>query len=70
VGSLVCVLCGLQELGIKKMDLEKIWPVADFITVHTPLTPDTRDLINTATLEKVGPGRGGAVVGWWMRVIG
>lgn len=30
------------ELGIRKLNLEEIWPVADYITVHTPLIPQTR----------------------------
>lgn len=30
------------ELGIRLLDLEEIWPVADYITVHTPLIPQTR----------------------------
>lgn len=45
-----------KELGIAKMDLDKIWPLADFITLHTPLTPDTRNLLNAATFEKVKKG--------------
>ncbi|XP_014469687.1 PREDICTED: D-3-phosphoglycerate dehydrogenase [Dinoponera quadriceps] len=40
------------ELGIKKLNLEEIWPVADYITVHTPLIPQTRNLINATTLAK------------------
>lgn len=31
-----------QVAGIKKMELEEIWPLADFITVHVPLLPSTR----------------------------
>ena len=31
-----------QAAGIKKMELEEIWPLADFITVHVPLLPSTR----------------------------
>ena len=32
------------------------WVQADFITVHTPLTPDTRNLMNSATFEKMKKG--------------
>ncbi|KAJ8313521.1 hypothetical protein KUTeg_008082 [Tegillarca granosa] len=35
-----------QEFGVESMPLEKIWPLADYITVHTPLIPQTRNLIN------------------------
>ena len=46
----------LQELGIKKCDLDKIWPQADFITLHTPLTPDTKNLINSESLAQMKKG--------------
>lgn len=39
-------------VGIEKMELDEIWPLADYITVHTPLIPATRDLIRTETLNK------------------
>jgi D-3-phosphoglycerate dehydrogenase len=45
-----------KELGIKKCDLDKIWPQADFITLHTPLTPDTKNLISAATLAEMKKG--------------
>lgn len=31
-----------QAAGIEKMELEQIWPLADYITVHTPLIAATR----------------------------
>lgn len=31
-----------QKAGIEKMDLDQIWPLADYITVHTPLIPATK----------------------------
>lgn len=34
------------------MELEQIWPQADYITVHTPLIPATRNLISTESLSK------------------
>lgn len=45
-----------KELGIKKCDLDKIWPQADFITLHTPLTPDTKNLINSESLAQMKKG--------------
>lgn len=30
------------EFGIKKLELDEIWPLADYITVHVPLIPSTR----------------------------
>lgn len=34
-----------QDVGIERADLEDIWAKSDFITVHTPLTPETSNLI-------------------------
>lgn len=41
-----------KAAGIEKLELEQIWPKADYITVHTPLIPATRNLISTETLAK------------------
>ena len=41
-----------KEAGIKQVDLEEIWSKSDVITVHTPLTPETSNLINDASLAK------------------
>lgn len=45
-----------RAAGIEKMELEQIWPLADYITVHTPLIPATRNLISAATLAKCKKG--------------
>lgn len=31
-----------ESLGFKKVSLEEAWQMADYITVHTPLIPQTR----------------------------
>lgn len=31
-----------KKIGVTKMSLNEIWPIADYITVHTPLIPQTR----------------------------
>lgn len=41
-----------RAAGIEKMELNDIWPLADYITVHTPLIPATRNLISTESLGK------------------
>ncbi|MCB1195751.1 phosphoglycerate dehydrogenase [bacterium] len=45
-----------KKFGVELAGKEKIFKEADFITVHTPLTDDTRDLINnkSITLMKKG----------------
>ncbi|KAK9874547.1 hypothetical protein WA026_005386 [Henosepilachna vigintioctopunctata] len=35
-----------RSFNVESMELEKIWPLADYITVHTPLIPQTRNMIN------------------------
>jgi D-3-phosphoglycerate dehydrogenase len=34
-------------------NLEEIYPVADYLTLHVPLTPETKGLICTATIDKM-----------------
>lgn len=39
-----------RDLGIKKVELTELFRTSDFITVHTPLTAETRNLINSKTI--------------------
>ncbi|CRL02694.1 CLUMA_CG015888, isoform B [Clunio marinus] len=45
-----------EAAGITKMELDDIWPLADYITVHVPLIPSTRNLISKTTLNKCKKG--------------
>ncbi|MAL75939.1 MAG: phosphoglycerate dehydrogenase [Rhodospirillaceae bacterium] len=45
-----------RDLGVEKVDLDTLLGRADFITVHTPLTEGTRNLIDAAALEKCKTG--------------
>ncbi len=45
----------LSEHDIEIMDLEDIWGEADFITVHTPLTDKTRNIVNKEVIGKMKP---------------
>ncbi|XP_064456721.1 D-3-phosphoglycerate dehydrogenase-like [Ornithodoros turicata] len=45
-----------QEFGVESMTLDRLWPLADYITVHTPLIPQTKHLINKDTLGKCKKG--------------
>jgi len=44
------------NLGVEKVELDELWRRADFITLHTPLTDKTRDIINAETLKLVKKG--------------
>jgi len=45
------------QLGIEAVHgLEELLPRCDFLTVHTPLTDETRDLIGAAQLGRMRPG--------------
>jgi D-3-phosphoglycerate dehydrogenase len=45
------------ELGIESVGrLDDLWGRCDYITLHTPLTPETRSLVNRAAIEKMRPG--------------
>ncbi|XP_050360551.1 D-3-phosphoglycerate dehydrogenase [Nymphalis io] len=51
-----------------KMELDEIWPLADYITLHTPLIDSTRNFINASVLSRckkgvkiINVGRGGLI---------
>src|SRR4051794_32848660 len=56
-------------LGVEKAELDELFARADFITLHTPLTDSTRNIIDAAAIAKMKKGvriincaRGGLVV--------
>ncbi|MCW2306207.1 phosphoglycerate dehydrogenase [Rhodobium gokarnense] len=58
-----------MTLGVEKVDLDELFRRADFITLHTPLTDKTRNIIDAAAIAKMKDGvriincaRGGLVV--------
>jgi D-3-phosphoglycerate dehydrogenase len=44
------------ELGIEKVELDELLKRADFITLHTPLTDQTRGILSREALAKAKPG--------------
>ncbi len=44
------------ELGVEKADLDTMLSKADFITLHTPLTPETRGILSREALAKTKKG--------------
>lgn len=45
-----------QHLNLHCVSLEEIWQRADFITIHTPKTRETTNLINAEVLSRIKPG--------------
>lgn len=46
-----------QDLGIEPVaTVDDLWPRIDYLTVHTPLTDETRGLVGTVQIEKMKPG--------------
>jgi D-3-phosphoglycerate dehydrogenase / 2-oxoglutarate reductase len=57
------------DLGVEKVELSDLFARADFITLHTPLTEATRNIIDKDAIEAMRPGvrivncaRGGLIV--------
>ncbi|MFX1427060.1 MAG: phosphoglycerate dehydrogenase [Promethearchaeota archaeon] len=46
----------LLKLGIEPVSLDEIYNRSDFITYHTPLTPETKEMINAQTIAKMKKG--------------
>jgi D-3-phosphoglycerate dehydrogenase len=44
------------DIGVEKVDLDELFRRADFITLHTPLTDKTRNIINESSLAKMKKG--------------
>jgi len=44
-----------RELGIEVVSMETAFRNSDFISIHTPLTPETRHLVNARTLALMKP---------------
>jgi D-3-phosphoglycerate dehydrogenase len=45
-----------SAMGVEKVDLKELFKRADFITMHTPLTPETRNMIHKEVINTMKPG--------------
>ena len=56
-GMEVCVCSSKPQFvlpsGIKKMDLDELFAECDVISLHCPLTPDTKEMVNAERLSKM-----------------
>jgi D-3-phosphoglycerate dehydrogenase len=46
----------IEKLGIEGVSLDQLYARSDYITVHTPMTEETRNLINAAAFAKMKKG--------------
>lgn len=44
-----------EQAGVEKMELNDLLAESDFVTIHTPLSKETRHLINKETLSRMKP---------------
>ena len=58
-----------KQIGVEKVELDQLLPRADFITLHTPMTEQTKNIIDAKALAKCKKGvqiincaRGGLIV--------
>src|ERR1044072_6205454 len=45
-----------RDIGVEKVELEDLFKRADFITLHTPLTEKTKNIVDAAALKKMKKG--------------
>jgi D-3-phosphoglycerate dehydrogenase len=45
-----------QQIGVEMVDLEQLFGESDYISVHTPLTAETKDLLGKEAIGKMKPG--------------
>ena len=45
----------MEALGVRAVEADGLWREADFISLHTPLTDGTRQVVNAQTLARMKP---------------
>lgn len=45
----------IQQLGVRPVTFDELLAESDYISIHTPKTPDTTNLFNKETLERMKP---------------
>lgn len=45
-----------EKMGVSMVDLDELFRRADIISMHTPLTPETKGIINAQAIAKMKPG--------------
>ncbi len=44
-----------KELCAEQVDMGRIWEESDYVSLHAPLTPETRGMVNAAALSRMKP---------------
>ena len=45
-----------REIAVEKVDLDELLKISDFITLHVPLTKNTKEIINSSSIKKMKDG--------------
>src|SRR6201988_2660174 len=45
-----------MDLGVEKVELDELFKRADFVTLHTPLTDNTKNIVDAGALQKMKKG--------------
>jgi D-lactate dehydrogenase len=45
-----------RAMGVEYVSLDDLWIQSDIITLHTPLTPETRHIVNATAVARMKPG--------------
>ena len=45
-----------KSLGVEKVELDELLKISDVVSIHSPLTPETKGLFNAETFRKMKPG--------------
>jgi D-3-phosphoglycerate dehydrogenase len=46
----------VKAAGVESVGLDQLLAMSDYVSIHAPLTPDTRGLFNAETFRKMKPG--------------
>ena len=46
----------MRSLGVRSVDLAELFRIADVVSLHTPLLPETRGMVTSAHIESMGHG--------------
>jgi D-3-phosphoglycerate dehydrogenase len=45
-----------QNLGVERVEFDELLTISDYVSIHSPLTPDTKGMFNEAAFKKMKKG--------------